>query len=321
MTIPSSQSLSISPSLISGHFRAPPSKSQTLRALYFSLLAHNESRISHFLNASDTTHMIDAITKLGAHVCIEDDTLLVRSPGGIPQGTSDVINAGNSGIVYRFIAALAALIPTYTVITGDESIRTRRPIAPLLDALTHLGAFAKASNPLGHAPIIIRGPLTKHKTTIIGKDSQPVSSLIYAAAFAPHPIHISIQSLCEKPWIELSLSWLKSFGIPYQRETPSEITLFGKSKIDGFSYRVPGDFSSIAPLLVLAVIQNQSISIDNLDFDEAQGDQILIPLLQQMGANITIDPPNQRLQTFPHHGLQAITIDMDACIDLIPILA
>ena len=140
----------IGQSKLQGRIAIPPSKSHTLRALVFSLMAKGRSEISHYLPSPDTAAMIDAIRLLGARVDAAPETLIVQGTGGNLLPASDVIHCGNSGQVLRFISALAALSPSYAILTGDDSIRQRRPMQPLLNALTQLGAFAQSSRGGGY---------------------------------------------------------------------------------------------------------------------------------------------------------------------------
>ena len=112
------------PSKLQGSIEIPPSKSETHRAFLFALLADGTSRIERFLDSPDTRAMLNAIQALGARVKRRGSSLEIIGVGGKLQPSDRVIDAGNSGIVLRFIAAIAALHPSYTVITGDDSIRS-----------------------------------------------------------------------------------------------------------------------------------------------------------------------------------------------------
>jgi 3-phosphoshikimate 1-carboxyvinyltransferase len=168
-------------SSLAGRIMIPSSKSQTMRALVFSLLARGKSTIFNPLPSPDTEAMIHACKLLGAKVDCFSDRVEIK--GGL-KAAEDVIDAGNSGQVLRFIGALSGLLPTYTVLTGDPSIRHRRPVQPLLEGLEQLGAWAVSTRGDGHAPIVIRGPLKGGVAEISGEDSQPISGLLIAASFA-----------------------------------------------------------------------------------------------------------------------------------------
>ena len=309
----------ISKSTLSGDFMIPSSKSQTLRAILFAALASGISQIDEFLDSPDTEAMIQAVVSLGATVERKPRTLLIQGIGGIPKVAEDVIQCGNSGIVLRFIGALAGLIPQCTVLTGDASIRHNRLASPLLDALNQLGARAESSRGDGFAPIVIKGPITKSLATIDGADSQPVSGLLIAAAFANHPIEIHVRNPGEKPWIDLTLSWFDRLGIQYQRKGYESYKMKGGSIIGPFTYRVPGDFSSAAFPIAAALITGSKITLHNIDMNECQGDKAIIPILQQMGARFTIG--DNQLTVEKSGRLEGIRVDLNECVDALPILS
>jgi 3-phosphoshikimate 1-carboxyvinyltransferase len=309
----------ISPSKLSGQYRVPSSKSETLRAILFASLATGESIVQQFLPSPDTEAMIRAVTLLGAKVVKEDSDLKISGLGGIPQFAEDVIDCGNSGIVLRFIGALAGLIPNYTVLTGDASIRHNRIVTPLLDGLTQLGAQAVSSRGDGFSPIIIKGPITANCAIIDGTDSQPVSGLLIAAAFAPYPVEIRVLNPGEKPWIDLTLSWFDRLGIPYVRNGHRSFHLQGNAVVSPFTYQVPGDFSSAAFPICAALITDSDLTIHNLDMNQFQGDKAIIPILQKMGAQITVD--NNQVIVRKGSRLRGVKIDINDFVDALPILS
>ncbi len=311
----------IKPSLIQGNLTIPSSKSHTLRAILFAALAKGTSKIDRFLPSPDTFAMIHAVRSIGAEVEEKQNALLVRGVNGKPQVAEDVIQCGNSGQVLRFVGAIASLIPKYTILTGDHSIRHNRPVKPLLDALDQLGVFAKSSRGDGHAPILIRGPITQDRTTLDGQDSQPVSGLLIAGAFAPHPIEIHVTNPGEKPWIDLTLDWFKRLKIPYQMKDHTFYRMEGSSSIEAFHYTVPGDFSTAAFPIAAALITNSELTLHNIDMEDVQGDKALISVLQQMGARFIIDKQKRTLHIKKGANLQGMRIDINDFIDALPILA
>jgi 3-phosphoshikimate 1-carboxyvinyltransferase len=311
----------IKPSKLSGAITIPASKSHTLRAILFASLAHGESIIHNYLHSPDTDAMIAACRLLGAKIHATKHQLNIIGTNGTPQTPENIIDAGNSGQVLRFVAAVAALTSGYTIITGDESVRKNRPVQPLLDGLTHLHVFAKSSQNNATAPIIIQGPLRGGETTLNGEDSQPVSALLIAAAFATNPTVINVRNPGEKPWVDLTLSWLKRLGIQYEKQDYTQYKIMGNARYAGFEYIVPGDFSSCAFPLVAGLITNSAITLQNLDFSDAQGDKELICALQTMGANIEYDLTQKIITTHPIEKLIGQTIDVNNYIDAVPILA
>jgi 3-phosphoshikimate 1-carboxyvinyltransferase len=311
----------IKPSRISGRLTIPPSKSHTLRALTFALMAKGVSHIQNYLHSPDTNAMVKALRLLGAVVDVTDSEIAVDGTAGKLASAEDVIDCGNSGQVLRFLGALSALMPTHTILTGDHSIRHNRPVKPLLDGLTELGALAVSSRGDGFAPIIIRGPLIKESATILGIDSQPVSGLLIAASFAPHPIVLHVEKPGEKPWISLTLHWFERLGIPYANENFERYALQGNANLKAFDYTVSGDFSSAAFPIAAALLTHSELTIAPIDMDDPQGDKAIISLLQKMGAPLEIDPSQKTLTVKKGAHLKGARIDCNDFIDALPILA
>jgi len=305
----------IQASKLRGVHKIPPSKSQTMRALVFASLSSGRSIIQNYLHSPDTHAMIHACRLLGAQIKVMDEILEIE---GHLHSAEDIIDAGNSGLVLRFIGAISALTSHYTVITGDESIRRRRPVKPLLDGLTQLGAFAVSSCGNDHAPIIIKGPLKGGTAVIGGEDSQPVSGLLIASAFASSKTELFVTNPGEKPFVDMTLSWFDKLGIPYINEGYEKYLIQGGAEIEGFDYRVPGDWSSASYPIAAALITNSELTIEGIDFSDAQGDKELITLLQEMGAKFHID--GHKLTVLQGAKLQGQKIDISRFIDAITLL-
>jgi 3-phosphoshikimate 1-carboxyvinyltransferase len=309
------------PSKLQGELRLPPSKSHTLRAILFAALAKGKSRIYNPLSSPDTDAMIRAAELLGAKITREKECLTIVGTAGNLSVPKDIIDCGNSGLVLRLIGALAGLIPGYTILTGDLSIRENRPVFPLLSALEQLGAFAVSTRLNGKAPIAIKGPFEQTKATLEGQDSQPVSGLLIAGAFAPHPIELFVKDPGEKPWIDLTLSWFKRLGIFYEATDYTHYRLKGGAKIDAFDYEVPGDLSSAAFPVVAALLTGSELTIHHFDLEDNQGDKKLFSFLEEMGALFSYSQEHKTLKVLKSPPLEGKVFDINDCIDALPILA
>ncbi len=311
----------IQPGPISGNITVPPSKSHTLRAILFGLMGKGKTTIHNYLHSPDTIAMIAAVKAFGAKIEMTDKTMIIDGVDGDLKPAENIIDSGNSGQVLRFIAALAALGHTYTVITGDASIRNNRPVKPLLNGLKGLSVFATSTRKNNFAPIIIRGPIHPGSTMLSGEDSQPVSGLLIAASFAKGPIHIHVTNPGEKPWIDLTLNWFNKLGLSYTNNNYKHYIIPGMGSYKGFNTIIPGDFSSCAYPLVAAIITNSEVTLHNLDMQDAQGDKKLIEVLMKMGAKIETDTQNRTLTVLKGSKLKGMEVDINDFIDAITIMS
>jgi 3-phosphoshikimate 1-carboxyvinyltransferase len=311
----------ITPSKLKGSLSIPSSKSHTLRAILFALMGKGTSIIHSPLPSPDAAAMCAAICQLGAKLKAYPDRLEIEGVGGHLKTAEDVIQCGNSGQVLRFIGALAALSPGYTILTGDHSIRHNRPVLPLLRALEELSVFAVSARLDGHAPIIVRGPMAPGITHLSGEDSQPVSGLLIATAFAEGRSEVHVSNPGEKPWIDLTLHWFDKLGIAYENHHYERYVMPGRSSYEGFEVTIPGDFSSAAYPIAAALITDSELTLLNIDMEDIQGDKKLIEILQKMGAKIEIDPKQRSLTVKKGSVLKGQTIDINDFIDAITILS
>lgn len=311
----------INKSVLAGNVKLPSSKSHTIRAILLAALATGTSFLHDPLDSPDGECAIQAARQLGAKIITTPTGLAITGVAGYPCIPNNVIDAGNSGQVLRFVGALAALSEGYTVITGDESIRFHRPIQPLIEGLKGLKAWAVSTRDNGYAPLIVKGSLQAGKTIVEGQDSQPVSALLMASAFTEGLTEIQVNHVGERPWLNLTLSWLDRLGVKYAHQNFEYFTIQGQRIRPAFEVVIPGDLSTVAFPLVAALVTQSELSIDHVDMHDVQGDKELIFLLQRMGATIEIDASHLVLRVKTYRKLQGRIIDVNDFIDAVPILA
>lgn len=311
----------VRPSKLEGELQIPGSKSQTLRALLFGALADGETRIDRPLFSSDSEAMVRACTSFGARITSGKDHFVVRGLGGKIRAASEIIDAGNSGIVLRFCSAVAALSSLPVTITGDHSICNQRPMKPMIDALTQLKVKVDSLEKRGFAPLKIQGPLLSGHAELSGEDSQPVSALLIAGAFSQGGLSLSVKNPGEKPWVQLTLNWLDRFGIAYEAHEFQHYRLEGGTRITGFHYNVPADLSSLAFPVAQAILSGSELSFTGVDLEDAQGDKALFDVFQKMGAVLDYDKEKMTLHVRKGKGLKGVQVDINAFIDAIAILA
>ncbi len=315
------KSLKVRSSALKGEMKVPSSKSHTLRAILFASMAKGESEVIDYLDSPDSQRMIEACRHLGAEIQVLKNKLVVKGIDGRVDRVEDVIQSGNSGIVFRFMAAIGALSKSSVVVTGDPSIRYQRPIEPLLSALNQLSCEAKSANHDGTAPIIVKGPLKPGRVVMEGHDSQPVSAMLIAASFVEGETEIHVKNPGEIPWLKMTVHWLQKLAIPVKQTNFSQFTVTGKTSYPGFQYAVPGDLSSAAFPLAAAVLTKSRLVIENIDMNDPQGDKEIVFALKRMGADIEIDEIGNKLIVKPSEELKGIELDMAEMIDAVPIMA
>jgi 3-phosphoshikimate 1-carboxyvinyltransferase len=151
--------------------------------------------------------------------------------------------------------------------------------------------------------------------------------MLLAAPLAPAGTvtELDIPLLNEKPYIEMTLSYLDAQGIAY--ETNPDFSWFripGGASWKPLSGPVPGDFSSAAFPACAALCSGSEISILGLDPQDSQGDKAFFTMLEAMGARVRWEkfPSGEwRLHLGPGGTLQGGTFDLNSTPDLLPVMA
>jgi 3-phosphoshikimate 1-carboxyvinyltransferase len=273
-----------------GEVEIPPNKSHSFRALVMAALADGTSHIHNPLVSSDWMRGTEALEMFGASVSPEKgDSWVVKGTAGELHTPDDFIDCGNSGIIFRFFTGLAGACRGYTVLTGDHSIRHIRPVGALLEAMGQLGAFAVSTKGDGHGPVVIRGPLRGGVATLDGADSQPVSSLLIAASLAEAPAELNVTRPGEKPWVDLTLEWLRRCNVEVTNEGYTRYRIRGRQKWEGFEVTIPRDWSAaMYPIVAAAITRDSEVVLPGMDFNDCQGDRLVINVLREMGADIEV---------------------------------
>ena len=303
-----------------GEVRIPPNKSHSFRALVMAGLAEGTSHIHHPATSADWLRATEALEMLGGSVVPEaGDSWVVQGAADGLQTPEDIIDCGNSGIIFRFFTALAANCSGYTVLTGDHSIRHLRPIGQLLTALNQLGAFAVSTKGDGHAPVVVRGPLRGGQAALDGADSQPVSALLIASALAEAPTELTVVNPGEKPWIALTLDWLARCGAEVSNDNFTKYRIRGRQRWRGFQATIPLDWSAaMYPIVAALITPDSEIHLPGMDFNDSQGDRQVVNVLREMGADIEV---TERGVTARSSDLSGRVIDCNDFVDQFTLLA
>jgi 3-phosphoshikimate 1-carboxyvinyltransferase len=309
--------LHVKKSIPDGTAAIPGSKSHTIRALFFASLAEGESVINDPLISDDSVSAVRVLRQLGSDIILNDGSFIVRGSGSKPRPSGEIMDVGNSGTTMRFAASAAALSEMTCVITGDGQIQ-KRPIRPLLDALNDLGASAFSIKGNGYAPISVTGPLKGGRTTVECMTSQYLSSLLIALPLAKDDSVIIPAVLNEKPYIDMTLWWLDKLGIEYKRRGYEEFVIKGGQGYDGFMCSIPGDYSSATFFAVLAAISGGTVTLENLQADDPQGDKKIFDIIRDMGAKVS---HSDGKITVTGRELLGADIDLNAMPDALPALA
>lgn len=307
----------IEKSTISGQITCPSNKSYTHRAIFLGALAGDNSKINNALFSADTNATINACRKFGAEIIRENSSIIIKNP--IKLGIKvPKINTENSGTTIRIAAGISSLFSEEIILTGDESLQ-KRPMKPLLDALTSIGAECKSVN--GNPPIKIKGKISGGEVKISGNySSQFISALLIIAPLTEKGISLNIEgNLVSKPYLDATIATMRKFGITVQTLIPYKIYKITPQIYKKTTFDIPIDFSSLALLLSAAVLNGKEMSIKGKIGDLPQGDEVFIDILEQLGVTLFID--SEEIKINSPAKLNGGKFDLSNSPDLLPPLA
>lgn len=302
-------------SALNGEILIPASKSHTIRAVAVATMAEGRSILRNPLESADARSAFRAAIEFGALVQVDGNNWVIDGVGKDISPVASFIDVANSGTTLRIYTALAALASHYIYFDGDKSIR-KRPMTPLLSSLRNLGAIT--NTPGDKCPFGISGPIRGGKTHVNGISSQFVTALLFAAPLANGDTEIIVDDLHERPYVEITLDWLRSQNIQFKSEGLDHFYIKGKQKYTPFDRQIPADFSSATFALCAAAITGSEVLIKGLDFNDHQGDKAVFDYLKQMGVGIEHTSDGVKVS---RGELQGIDIDMNATPDALPALA
>lgn len=311
-----------------GTITVPGDKSISHRAVLFNAVAEGNAEITGFLAGADCLSSIACLRQLGVTIEQNGDTVRVFGRGlrGL-QESSNVLDCGNSGTTLRLLAGLLAGQSFFSMLTGDESLRSR-PQKRIVEPLRSLGAQIDGRANGSLAPLAIRGTAMHGGAYELPIASAQVKScLLLAGLCGDAPLTLT-GKIASRDHTE---RMMQAMGIDL---TVSDDQLLLYPPIHPvfpypLSLHVPADPSSATFWWVAAAIHpDAEITTPNVGLNPTRTGAL--DVLRNMGANITIT--NQRNEgaepvgdvTVRSSGLRGTRIDGDLIprlIDEIPVLA
>lgn len=311
---------------INATITVPGDKSISHRALMLGAIAQGRTVIKNLSPAVDCQSTIRCLRQLGIAIARADQHTVTVDGCGL-HGLSEpknVLDAGNSGTTARLLCGILAGQPFLSIITGDDSLRSR-PMDRILRPLTQMGALALARGDDRLLPLAIRGghlqPISYRPPV---PSAQVKSAILLAALYATGQTIIDEP----KPTRDHTERMLQAMGIPL-RKHGNIITVDGSREPSSIRIVVPGDISSASFFLAAAaIVPNSSITVPNVGINPTRTG--FLDALRTMGASLTISNTREASNepvadvTCTTSSLRSITLEGDAIprlIDEIPIIA
>ncbi len=304
-------------SKIRGEINCPSNKSYTHRGIFLASLAGNNSKVKNVLLSADTKATIEACKKFGAVIEVNNSDIIVKKSIKIGINVPE-INTENSGTTIRIAIGIASLFSEEIILTGDVSLQ-KRPMQPLLDALSSIGAKCSSTN--GNPPIKIKGSIIGGDIRIPGNlSSQFISSLLISAPLTKNGINLTIEGdLVSKPYLDATIATMRKFGVSVKTLIPYKKYNITPQIYKNTTFSVPIDFSSLALLLSCTVLNGEDVVIKGSMGNLPQGDEAFIDFLEQLGVSVTINDNEIKIKS--PEKLKGGKFDLRNSPDLLPPLA
>ena len=304
-------------SKIKGKINCPSNKSYTHRGIFLASLAGNNSKVENVLLSADTKATIEACKKFGAVIEVNNSDIIVKKSIKIGINVPE-INTENSGTTMRIAIGIASLFSEEIILTGDTSLQ-KRPMQPLLDALSSIGAKCSSTN--GNPPIKIKGSIIGGDIRIPGNlSSQFISSLLISAPLTKNGINLTIEGdLVSKPYLDATIATMRKFGVSVKTLIPYKKYNITPQIYKNTTFSVPIDFSSLALLLSCTVLNGEDVVIKGSMGNLPQGDEAFIDFLEQLGVSVTINDNEIKIKS--PEKLKGGKFDLRNSPDLLPPLA
>ncbi|BDA63596.1 3-phosphoshikimate 1-carboxyvinyltransferase [Actinomyces capricornis] len=340
----------------------PGSKSLTARALVLAATAQDATLLSGVPRSRDTALLLEALRRLGASIeeleaaaaqpqdqgqRQEVGQQLRITPAPLPPAGGLSIDCGLAGTVMRFIPALAALARRPVVFDGDEAAR-RRPMRPLLEALTSLGARVRylaetgflpvevwADGPgaedgagAGAAPAESGGSAPPQQVRVdASASSQFLSALLLLGPLLPRGLEVSATGrVVSLPHVEMTVAALRERGVVVEAPAPGGPPRWrvhpGRPR--GGQVAIEPDLSNAGPFLAAALVAGGRVRVPHWPVSTTQAGDAWRELLARLGGQVVLEPAQDGSQTLAVTGtgrIEGIDADLSDLGELAPTLA
>jgi len=240
-----------------------------------SLLAKGESVIYFKDENEDVAAVLELIKALGAEVTRQDDRVLVR--GGL-QFNQSTYFVGESGLAARMFLPILAMSEETVLLYASGSLRKRKQTG-IIDSLLEMGVDLQYT--ADGFPIYVRGPLRPGSYQLdASKSSQFLTGLLFALPLLHSDSLLQVAKLASRPYIDLTIQTLESFGVFVQQNRYAEFSIPGNQEFTAGSFKPEGDWSGAAFHIVAALLAGSAI-LHDLNPASAQGDKSILQYIPQ----------------------------------------
>jgi 3-phosphoshikimate 1-carboxyvinyltransferase len=213
-----------------------------------------------------------------------DDTNVLLQ---ILNSNSNKFDVGTAGSSMRFLTAYLSKIVGEWYLTGNIRMK-QRPIGILVDAINKLGGHIEYAEKEGFPPLKIFGSALVGGEIELDSDisSQFVSALLMIGPSMQKGLIIKLMGfVTSEPYIQMTLSLMKKFGIKYKWE--NNVIQVLPCEYHPVPITVEGDWSSSAYWFEIVALssENSTVLLKGLEQKSIQGDAKVLKLFKYLGVH------------------------------------
>ncbi len=270
-----------------GTINIPGDKSISHRALIIGSQATGIVKVSNLLESADVFSTMNALRKFGVHIIKKGKDYYVYGlvVGGLRE-YNGTINCGNSGTTARLMMGLLSTYPITINFTGDKSL-SKRPMGRVINLLREFGANALPENKNTMPFKFLGSYIGLQNDQKLNVPSAQLKSAWCLAALNTKGISTLEERFETRDHTEIMLKYLNANIKVKKLKNKKIISIFGKTPIDAKDISVPGDISSAAFMIILALIsKNSKVTIKNVLLNPTRTG--ILDVLKKMKAKIKI---------------------------------
>jgi 3-phosphoshikimate 1-carboxyvinyltransferase len=270
-----------------GTINIPGDKSISHRALIIGSQATGIVKVSNLLESADVFSTMNALRKFGVHIIKRGKDYHVYGlvVGGLRE-YNGTINCGNSGTTARLMMGLLSTYPITINFIGDKSL-SKRPMARVINLLREFGANALPENKNTMPFKFLGSYVGLQNDQKLNVPSAQLKSAWCLAALNTKGISTLEERFETRDHTEIMLKYLNANIKVKKSKNKKIISIFGKTPIDAKDISVPGDISSAAFMIILALIsKNSNVTIKNVLLNPTRTG--ILDVLKKMKAKIKI---------------------------------
>ena len=270
-----------------GTINIPGDKSISHRALIIGSQATGIVKVTNLLESADVFSTMNALRKFGVDIIKRGKDYYVYGlvVGGLRE-YNGTINCGNSGTTARLLMGLLSTYPITINFTGDKSL-SKRPMGRVINLLREFGANALPENKNTMPFKFLGSYVGLQNDQKLNVPSAQLKSAWCLAALNTKGISTLEERFETRDHTEIMLKYLNANIKVKKLRNKKIISIFGKTPIDAKDISVPGDISSAAFMIILALIsKNSKVIIKNVLLNPTRTG--ILDVLKKMKAKIKI---------------------------------